>query len=133
MSKKYLYKDFEKFEEKKGYTSIHNSARRILERLYDYATWATPEEIEAEIVFIKDMLTYFEDSIVNTAKQVEVCQHDWGTPTYTIERRVLGNFVYVYKVECKTCGFRKSEQVDKEEDKPDWAVDAKQMYYNNFI
>lgn len=133
MSKKIIYNVFKEYERNKNYSSIHALGRTILERLYEYATWASPEELTAEINFLKEMLSSFEEDIVNTAKQVEICEHTWGTPTYTVERRVLGNFVYVYRVECTSCGFSKSKQVDEEKDKPEWAEGAKQQYYNNFI
>lgn len=89
--------------------------------------------VENTLDIIVEGITHFKEEVLKQARYSAQCPHAEYLPaTYTHQRRVMG-YMFVYQHKCAACGYVETVQVRDDKDKPDWAADARQEYYDNSI
>ena len=133
-----LLAEVQKYLDDRGYDyRMPFALKRAVEDTLDMATTCVSEDdikwVEVTLDVIAEGIAHFKEDILKQARQSAQCPHAEYLPaTYTHQRRVVG-YMFVYQHKCAACGNVETVQVRDEQDKPDWAADARQQYYNNSI
>lgn len=114
------------FEYSVGVRNIVNNTKR--------GRYKSIEELDKDLDDLIDEIEGVRGPLKDLITKIQSCPHDEYFPaTYTFQRRVMNNYVYVYERICKACNKPQVVQVDDKEDAPDWGKDATERYYNNGI
>lgn len=91
------------------------------------------EDFEQYKIDVRTSLEYVLEKHSDLYYKNKGCVHkEFNKPTYTFQRRVIG-YVFVYERVCKCCGYVEHKTVDEPKDKPEWAEQATERFYNNSI
>lgn len=94
----------------------------------------TIKELDADLDNLINNINAERESLKSKLSLILKCQHPtYHPPTYTIQRRYMGNFVYVYERVCSVCGKPQTFQCVDERGAPAWAEDATRRFFNTNI
>jgi len=108
-------------------------ARSLVQKL-NHGMYQTDQEIDSNINERIAELEKLRTEMKFVLSQQRNCAHEWTTPSFTIQKRIFGQFVRVNQMSCNICGKLEVYQ-EKEDgsDRPEWAIEATERYFNNFI
>ncbi len=113
---------------------LHNVVLRNLYRSAKQGEFKSLNDIANVIQCMKNDLSKAEKELMDLHTKRENCFHkNFGKPTYTYQRRIFNNYVFVYSRVCSDCGYDQIIQCNEASEKPEWAIDATERYYNNSI
>lgn len=91
------------------------------------------EEVRAFIAEIKMLLPILEMNWLDKLDTIQNCEHEWVTPSFTLRRQLLGNYIKVFERRCKHCKKLERHTESNKEPNPSWCKPAREAYYNNDI
>ena len=113
---------------------IKNVVLRNMKKAIKQKNFSSIYELEANIDYCKQLIEDAREDMHLAFMNTDGCQHNYEHSKYTIQRRLIG-FVRVNSRSCKECGFediyQEGTDTPDRHDRPEWAGDAKEQYYND--